>query len=164
MPGRNLQDLAVFLGNCLVSYGVMPKIRHLFCWKKGAVFFSAGRVTFDNMAGTLRDCACQKWTGFTAKDIDSCKHYANYATVPELSHGNFCYSWWRSHLLFGILSTGCCVILMSAVMFEDDVWVNGQQYLCHQVQRLAKTQTFNTYYWISTPSLAGFPPKHLRMW
>lgn len=93
MPGRNLQDLAVFLGNCLVSYGVMPKIRHLFCWKKGAVFFSAGRVTFDNMAGTLRDCACQKWTGFTAKDIDSCKHYANYATVPELSHGNFCYSW-----------------------------------------------------------------------
>lgn len=130
VPGHALKEPtrpSCFSGNCLVSYGVSVGCQKsdIFLLEPTAVFFSAGRVTFDNMAGTLRDCACQKWAGFTAKDIDSCKHYAHYATVHELAHGNFCYSWWRSHLLFGFLSTRCCATLMSAVMFEEDVWVNG---------------------------------------
>ena len=71
------------------------------------------------MAGTLRDCACQKWTGFTAKDIEHAKtmqtmqSFMKYPMVILVIHGD--------DLTCSLQTYRRCAILMSALMFEKDV-------------------------------------------
>lgn len=94
MPGRNLQDLAVFLGNCLVSYGVMPKIRHLFCWNSGLCSFRQAVWPLTTWLGHLEIVPVKSGPALLQKilihanTLQIMQRFMNYPTVIFVIHGD----------------------------------------------------------------------------
>ena len=93
-----------FLGNCLVSYGVMPKIRHLSVGKKGLCSFRQAVWPLTTWLGHLEIVPVKSGPALLQKilihanTMQTMQSFMNYSVVCI-----YFYSWWRSQLLFGKL-------------------------------------------------------------